>query len=78
MYDHFDQMYDHFDQIFSKFQCSFCKGLSTQNCLLHMIENWEEFLDLGCHYGSVLSDLSKAFYFIMHDLLIAKLQPYGF
>ena len=35
----YDQMYKYFDQIFSKFQCGFRKGLSAQNCLLHMIEN---------------------------------------
>ena len=35
----YDKMYKYFDQIFSKFQCGFCKGFSTQNCLLHMIEN---------------------------------------
>ena len=36
----YDPMYKYFDQIFSKFQCSFCKGFSTQNGLLYMIENW--------------------------------------
>ena len=73
-----DQMYKYFDQIFSKFQCGFRKGFSTQNCLLYMIENWKESLDQGGHYGALLTDLSKAFDCIMHDLLIAKLQAYGF
>ena len=71
-------MYKYFDQIFSKFQCGFRKGFSTQNCLLYMIENWKESLDQGGHYGALLTDLSKAFDCIMHDLLIAKLQAYGF
>ena len=74
----YDQMYKYFDQIFSKFQCGFRKGFSTQNCLLYMIENWKESLDQGGHYGALLTDLSKAFDCIMHDLLIAKLQAYGF
>ena len=73
-----DQRYKCFDQIFSKFQCGFRKGFSTQNCLLYMIENWKESLDQGGHYGALLTDLSKAFDCIMHDLLIAKLQAYGF
>ena len=74
----YDQMYKYFDQIFSKFQCGFRKGFSTQNCLLYMIENWKESLDHGGHYGALLTDFSKAFDCIMHDLLIAKLQACGF
>ena len=73
-----DQLYRYFDQIFSKFQIGFREGFSTQNCLLYMIENWNESLDQGGHYGALLTDLSKAFDCIMHDLLIAKLQAYGF
>ena len=74
----YDQMYKYFNQIFSKFQCGFRKGFSTQNCLLNRIENWKESLDQGVHYGALLTDLSKAFDCIIHDLLIAKLQVYGF
>ena len=74
----YDQMYKYFDQVFSKFQCGFRKGFSTQNCLLYMIEIWKESLDQRSHYGALLTDLSKAFDCIMHDLLISKFQTYGF
>ena len=43
-----------------------------------MIENWSKSLDQGSHDGALLTDLSKAFDCIMSDLLIAKLQAYGF
>ena len=43
-----------------------------------MVENWQESLDEVGYYGALLTYLSKVFDCIMHDLLIAKLQAYGF
>ena len=42
-----------------------------------MIEKWRQSLDNGGHAGALLTDLSKAFDCIDHDLLIAKLNAYG-
>ena len=43
-----------------------------------MIEMWRKALDEKQVVGAVLTDLSKAFDCLPHDLLIAKLHAYGF
>ena len=43
-----------------------------------MLEKWKCLLDRGYHIGVVFMGLSKAFDVLHHDLLIAKLDTYGF
>ena len=74
----YNQIYSYFQTVFSKFQCGFRKGFNTQHCLLAMVEKWRKTLDGGGETGAFLTDLSKAFDCIDHNLLIAKLNAYGF
>ena len=43
-----------------------------------MIEKWKNSVDKGKTFGALLTDLSKAFDCLPHDLIIAKLNAYGF
>ena len=45
--------------------------------LLMMLETWKEATDNNKAFGALLTDLSKAFDCLSHDLLIAKLHAYG-
>ena len=43
-----------------------------------LLEKWRISLDKKGYGGAILMDLSKAFDFLNHELLIAKLHAYGF
>ena len=42
-----------------------------------MLEHWKGATDNNKAFGALLTDLSKAFDCLSHDLLIAKLHAYG-
>ena len=74
----YDQIQTYFDKILSKYQCGFRKGYNSQHCLIALIEKWKKSVDNGGAFGALLTDLSKAFDCVTHELLIAKLHAYGF
>ena len=64
---------------------SFCQNtnvvfakVTTQYCLLAMLEKWKSAVDKGKSFGALLTDLSKAFDCLSHELLLAKRHAYGF
>ena len=74
----FAQMSSFFDNFLSKQQYGFRKGYSTQQCLFALLEKWKRAVDSGQMFGALLTDLSKTFDCLDHELLIAKLNAYGF
>ena len=72
------QLSSHFNQHLSPFLCGYRKGFNTQHALITLIEKWKLSLDKNGYAGAIIMDLSKAFDTINHDLLIAKLNAYGF
>ena len=74
----FNQISAYFEPLFSTLLTGFRKNRSTQHSLLKMLELWKEALDQRKSVSAIFMDLSKAFDTINHDLLLAKLETYGF
>ena len=66
------------EHILSNFQSGFRKGFNAQQCLIGMTEKAKRIMGKGAHFNALLTDLSKAFDCLPFDLLIAKLDAYGF
>ena len=59
------------------YQCGFCKGFNTHRIVLAMMEKRKVSRDKKQFCAAILTELSKAFDCICHDLLIAKSNAYG-
>ena len=72
----FKQMCNYFEPFFSKFKCGFRKGFSAQHCLciLSLLEKWKLVFYNQKRFGALLTDLSKAFDWLSHDLIVATLN----
>ena len=73
----FNQLNDYFESKLFKFQCGFPKGYSAQYCMLLLLEKWKKCIDNKGSAGALMTNMSKAFDSLSHNLLIAKLSAYG-
>ena len=65
-----------YDQI-SSFYENILKNVNPQSYQVAMIEKSKISLDQGSEYAALLTDHSKGFDCLLHDLIIGKLNAYG-
>lgn len=68
-----------------KYQCSFRKGHKSKHALISLFEKWLNNVDQGLNnvdqgriLGALLTDLSKVFDYLPHNMVFPKLYAYGF
>ena len=74
----YNELSNYFEDIFSDYQFGFRKGISAQQCLIILIETWKKHIDNKESFGALLTDLSKAFDCVNHELLIAVRYIHGY
>ena len=74
----YDQMCTYFSIFSPEYQCGFRKRYRAQHCLLTMTEKMKKAPDNNNVCAEVLSDLSKTFDCLLHDLLFAILHDFRF
>ena len=61
-----------FHEILFKSHYKFRSGFNTQHCLISMTEKGKGSVDNGGAFGGLMTDLSKAFDCLHHELLTTK------
>ena len=73
-----EQISSYMEPRFSHLLCGLRKNHNSQHSLLEMLEKWKLVLDKGYNLGTIFLDLSEAFDRLNRELLLAKLNAYGF
>ena len=66
------------NEYLSPYLCGYRKGFKMQTALSSLIEKWKQIIDNKSYGAAIHMEIFKAFETINHELLIAKLQAYGF
>ena len=74
----YDHLYEYAETFLNKFLCAFSKAHSTQHALFRLLQKCQKELDSSRIVGTSLMNLSKAYDCLRHDLVMAKLEAYGF
>ena len=64
------QLEEYFQVLLSKYQCHFPKNYNVINTLIPVIEKWKKISRQGGPFRTLISDLSKAFDCLPHELPI--------
>jgi hypothetical protein len=72
------QMSPHLGSIFSKHLSAYRENRGCHSVLLHATEIWKQALDSKFYVGIIMTDLSKAFDCLPHNLLVEKFKHYKF
>ena len=73
-----EQINQFFVGILSSLLSGFRQGYSTQHALFRVVKTWKKCPGTSGIVGRIVMDFSKAYDCILYDLLIAKLEAYGF
>ena len=73
----YDQLNEYLDQYLNSLLCGFRKAHSSQHALFRLLQEWQNELDKSGFVGTRLTDLSKAYDYLPHELLIAKFKACG-
>ena len=72
LYERFihNQLSQHSEQFLNSILCGFRKAHNTQHPLFKLLHSWQRELDSVGFVSTILMDLSKAYEYISHELLL--------